>query len=321
LGPFPVTLTQQPEQKQVSQQELTAQIQSIRGRQKTAILENLKALSLGENIGSSWAANAAAGDLQCLEILNGKEVLSMLAAESALSAEGPSLSYQLAGAVSLASRADQQMVRILQTNFESRFYHVATPVLTSYVYREAELKNKSDQDFLAGPITVYLDGRFVGRGEIPTVARGQTFVVGFGADPQLRARRELADRREDIQGGNRELSLEYRLVIENYKEEEVRVRVVDRLPYSERAGEVRVKLGELKDPLSADALYVRTEKPKGILRWEITVPAGATGKDARMIEYGFTADFDRNFRLTAATDRPQEQQKEFEMLQRSRMAQ
>jgi uncharacterized protein (TIGR02231 family) len=321
LGPFPVALTQQPEQKQVSQQELTAQVQAIRGRQKTAILDNLKALSLGENIGSSWAANAAAGDLQSLELLNGKEVLSMLAAETAQAAEGPSLSYQLAGAVSLASRADQQMVRILQANFESRFYHVATPVLTSYVYREAELKNKSDQDFLAGPITVYLDGRFVGRGEIPTVARGQTFVVGFGADPQLRARRELADRREDIQGGNRELRMDYRLVIENYKEQEVPLRVVDRLPYSERPGDVRVKLGELKDPLSTDALYVRTEKPKGILRWEITVPAGATGKDARMIEYGFTVDFDRNFRLTAATDRPQEQQKEFEMLQRARMAQ
>ena len=61
-------------------------------------------------------------------------------------------------------------------------------MLTSYVYREAELANSSDQDLLAGPITVYLDGRFVGRGEIPTVA-GQTFVVGFGADPQLRARR------------------------------------------------------------------------------------------------------------------------------------
>ena len=32
---------------------------------------------------------------------------------------------------SLASRSDQQMVRIMQTDMESRFYHVAVPVLTS----------------------------------------------------------------------------------------------------------------------------------------------------------------------------------------------
>ncbi len=321
LAPFPVVLTQQPEQKKLSQKDLTAQIQSIRGRQTTAMRQNLKALSLGENIGSSWAANAAASELQCLELVNGKEVLSMLAAESAQANEGPSLNYQLAGTVSLASRSDQQMVRILQTSFGSRFYHVATPVLSSYIYREAELKNDSDQDLLAGPIAVYLDGRFVGRGEIPTVARGQTFVVGFGADPQLRARRELAQRSEDIQGGNRELSFVYRLVIENYKQEAVPVRVLDRLPHSDRPGDIRVKLGTLQDPLSSDELYVRTEKPKGILRWEVEVPAGSTGKDARIIEYAFTVDFDRNFWLSAATDSPQERQKEFETLQRARFAQ
>ncbi len=320
LGPFPVALTQQPGQPKLSQKDLTAQVQSIRGRKATAIMQNLRASSLGENIGSSWAANAAANEFQRLELVNGKEVLSLLAAESAQSEEGPSLSYQLAGAVSLASRSDQQMVRILQTSFESRFYHVATPVLTSYIYRESELKNNSDQDLLGGPITVYLDGLFVGRGEIPTVARGQTFVVGFGADPQLRSRRELAERTEDVQGGNRELSFEYRLVVENYKDEEVPVRVFDRLPHSDRPGDIRVELGELKDPLSTDELYVRTEKPKGILRWEIKVPAAATGKDARIIEYGFTVDFDRNFSLASATDSPKQLQQEFEQQQRARFA-
>lgn len=320
LAPFPVALTQQPGQQQVSQRDLTAQVQAIHGRKATAIMENLNAASLTGNIGSSWAANAAANDFQTLELVNGKEVLSLLAAESARSDEGPSLSYQLAGTVSLASRSDQQMVRILQTSFDSRFYHVATPVLTSYIYRESELKNNSDQDLLGGPITVYLDGRFVGRGEIPTVARGQTFVVGFGADPQLRSRRELADRTEDIQGGNRELSFEYRLVVENYKDQDVPVRVFDRLPHSDRPGDIRVKLGELKDPLSTDELYVRTEKPKGILRWEINVPAAATGKDARIIEYGFTVDFDRNFSLAAAGESPKELQQEFEQQQRARFA-
>ncbi|NQU22645.1 MAG: mucoidy inhibitor MuiA family protein [Candidatus Nealsonbacteria bacterium] len=327
LASFPVTLTQAAAQAKLTQRDLTSQIQSIRGRQSVAIQNNLNSLNLSDNIGSSWAANAAANEYQNLEILNGKEVLGMLRMESARAVEGPSLSYQLPGTVSLASRSDQQMVRILQTAFESHFYHVATPVLTSFVYREAELKNLSEKDLLAGPITVYLNNRFVGRSEIPTVARGQTFVVGFGADPQLRARRELADRKEAIQGGNRELSFKYRLVVENYKTEVVPVRIFDRMPHSDQSTDVRIALGELKDPLSEDEVYVRTEKSKGILRWEIDIPAAATGKDARIVEYGFTVDFDRNFALSAVgvggggddPAAPAALQEDFEMMQRSRL--
>ena len=133
--------------------------------------------------------------------------------------------------------------------------------------------------------------------EIMTVARGQTFVVGFGADPQLRARRELADRNEALQGGNRELAFKYRLVVENFKKEPVPVRVFDRLPYSDRTNDVRVRLGDLKDVLSTDKVYLRTERPKGLLRWDITVDGVATADKTRIVDYGFTIDFDRNLAI------------------------
>ena len=101
------------------------------------------------------------------------------------------------------------------------------------------------------------------------MARGETFVVGFGADPQLRARRELVDRSDVVQGGNRELGLSYRLVIENFKEEETTVRLLDRLPYTQQNSQIRVTLGDASDDISTDKLYLRRERPKGILRWEI----------------------------------------------------
>src|SRR5208283_2891418 len=67
--------------------------------------------------------------------------------------------------------------------------------------------------------------------------------------------------------------------------------------YSDRPTDVRIKLGDLKDPLSKDEFYARTERPKGILRWEINVAAGATGEKVRIVDYGFTLDFDRNLAL------------------------
>src|SRR5215467_11547064 len=200
---------------------------------------------------------------------------------------------------------------------ESKFYHVSVPVLTSFVYREAEKSNSSDNDLLAGPITVYLDGRFVGRGEIPTVSRGQTFVVGFGADPQLRARRELADKHDGVQGGNRETRFEYRLIVENFADEVTRVRVLDRLPHAENGADIRVTLGETSDSVSDDKLYLREERPMGLLRWDIDVAANAAGEKARLIDYHYTVEYDRNF-VVSLPDSKQALQEEFESLQRER---
>ena len=238
--------------------------------------------------------------------------------EAVESRDGPSLAYRIAAPVSLASRSDQQMVRIFETTLPGKFHHVATPILTSYVYREAELTNDSDQDMLGGPITVYLDGSFVGRGEVPTVARGQMFVVGFGADPQLRAKRELADKNDRIQGGNRMLTFTYRLIVENYKTQPVQLSLFDRLPHTGRTAEVEIQLGDLEEPLSEDKLYQRVERPKGILRWDIEVPASAVGETARQVQYTYSAEFDRQFELSAATADVPEQQREFEQLQRAR---
>jgi uncharacterized protein (TIGR02231 family) len=330
LGPFPIALSPLGQAVRYGEREVADRLRDIRGRKAEAIQQGRNVVALNEAISSSFSANSAANDYQALELAVGREMLG--AAAGAGDAEGPSLSYRPAAPVSLASRSDQQMVRIMRADFPAAFYHVATPVLTGLVYREAELVNQGADDLLAGPIAVYLDGRFVGRGEIPTVARGQTFVVGFGADPQLRAKRELVERNEVMQGGNRELSFKYRLVLENFSEKPAQVRLFDRAPYSDRPTEVRIKLGEMKDALSKDPLYLRTERPKNILRWDIEVAGAAAGEKARLVEYGLTIEFDRQLTInlpgarpndpaTAAPSPASEMYKiEFEQMQRAKMA-
>jgi uncharacterized protein (TIGR02231 family) len=212
------------------------------------------------------------------------------------------------------------MVRIMASDLNSHFYHIAVPVLAPYVYREAELMNSSNEDLLAGPMTVYLDGLFVGRGELPTVARGQTFVVGFGADAQLRARRELADKSDRVQGGNRETRFDYRLVVENFAGQATPVRVMDRLPNAERGADIRVSLGETSDAVSSDKLYVRRERPMGILRWDIDVPANAAGENARTINYQYTVEYDRQYVVSLPSSK-QASQDEFRRLQEDRRKQ
>lgn len=318
LAPFHVSLVAAGTIAPMAKGDVQQQVAQVRGRQFAANMDNRNSVSFGMNYTSSWAINSAANDIQCLVLTNPIDSLTS-ADTSSTDGEGPNLTYALAGTVSLASRSDQQMVRIVQSDMKSQFYHVATPLLTSYVYREAELINDGNEDLLAGPINVYLDGRFVGRGEIPTVARGQSFVVGFGADPQLRTRHELASKTDDIQGGNRQIELKNRLVIENYKQEAATVRVFDRLPYSDSSSDVRVTLEAGKDAISEDKVYQRRERQKGILRWDIEVPAQSTADNARMVEYTVRLEFDRNMQLTMASNQAQQQMQEFEKLQRERL--
>jgi hypothetical protein len=189
------------------------------------------------------------------------------------------------------------------------------------------LVNTEASDLLGGPATIYLDGRFVGRGEVPTVASGQTFVVGFGVDPQVRAYRSLSDRDDKPQGANRQLSLKYQLSLENFKEEPVALRLFDRVPYYSDETSIRIKLGEIKDKLSDDPLYMRTEKPKNILRWDLEIPGKSIGEKAKLIDYSFTVEMARTASITTGStvaanapgnaNEPALQQ-EFEQLQRLR---
>lgn len=317
LAAFSVTLNKEAAPKPLNPEELTARLDAVRERLRAAVALHRGAQSPAEKAKLDWVLNAAANEFQGLELMSGRDLVSTLQSTETDVDGGTSLSYAVAGPVNLASRPDQQMVRIFQARFEGQFYHVATPVITRHVFREAEATNSGEQDLLAGPMSVYLDGQFVGRGEIPTIARGQMFTLGFGVDPQLRARRELADKIESIQGGNRKLNFKYRLIVENYKDDPAKVRLLDRLPDSGDSAQIRVALAEMKDALSEDAIYLRRQRPKGILRWEVEVPGGAARETARILEYRFSVEFDHNFQLSTLGG--QQARSEFEQLDRVRV--
>ena len=287
-------------------------------QQNSAIFSNRLATSNEDNLKTSWAINSAVNNVDCFAIAGDSADGLADMAGAIEQSEEPVLTYEIETPVSLQSRDSQQMVRVLTAELESDFYHVATPALTSYVYREAELANGGESDLLQGPLTVYLDGRFVGRSEIPTVARGQDFVVGFGADSQLRSRRELVDRSNRINGGNRETTLEYKLIVENYKDEAVAIRVVDRMPIAGDDSKIRVTLGEgVKDELSDDSVYVKSMSPKGILRWDTEIEGRSIGEEAHEIDYSFKLEHDRQYVVSLPANL-QQQELEYNDLENTR---
>jgi len=320
LAPWRVDLTRGQAKGKPSQQESAQRYQKSQQQLQQAEQGQRGAQAFSSNLDFNWKMNTAAFETQNLELLLEKDALQSIVAEPA-QGDGTSVTYELATPVSLASRSDQQMLRIADMKLPSAFAHVATPILTSYVYREAELTNDAIDALLAGPVSVYLDGRFVGRGEIPTVARGETFAMGFGADAQVRTRRELIERDDSVQGGNREIRMHVRLVLENFKDKPVAVRLLDRYPVSERDADIRVTFEPKKSPeLAKDPLYLRLERPKGILRWDVDVPAQAAGEKVFALEYGYSMEFQRELAVsTPAPAASEDLRQEFERMQSKRL--
>lgn len=297
------------------------------GGQRAAIgslnkaLESRGQAGRSEGLDRDWDINTWANRLQYLDLVGRRDAL-LAGQEVGSDSEVLSVNYVLTGAISIPSRSDQQMIQIASLRLAGTFYYLATPMLSPFVYQHADIVNTSDVALLAGPVGAYLDGEFKGRGQIPMVAKGQRFTVGFGVDSQLRTGRELADKTDRVQGGNRMLGFKYRLLIDNYKDQPVKVRLLDRLP-DPRGADIEVTLGEMVDKLSEDKLYLRTIRKMGILRWEVDVPAKSSGAKSRSVEYAFTMEFERSKHVGEPSATEVERQKmefrqQLEMMQRAK---
>ena len=236
--------------------------------------------------------NVVAAEEQVLELTQKEDVLAA-AKRKTRPTEGVSVTYSLPDSVSLASRSDEQILQIASVRMPASFRYKAAPLLTDFVFQEASAKNTSSYVFLPGTYNSFLNGEFVGRGKLKLLAAGEEFTSGFGVDPQLQVRRELVAKNERIEGGNLVSELEYRLTISSYRDRAIPLVLEDRIPYSPD-GVVQIRLLESKPELSQDPEYQRTDFKKGILRWDLEIPAQAIDNKATVVIYRFSIAHDKD---------------------------
>ncbi len=242
-------------------------------------------------------ANNAAALEQFRDLVAGKDELISAAAPAGAVGEGPSVTYKLPTKLTIPSRNDEQVIEIAKIDLTPKFYYKAVPVLTPNVYRLADLANNSEYVLLPGDATMYLGGDFVGQTRLPLVAAGKPFTVGFGVDPQLQVSRQLVDKTRTTQGGNQVLTFKYRIMLTSYKSGAVPVQVWDRTPHAETAMTLAINVLNPKPELSTDPLYVRDEKTRGILRWDVTIDPKQHGEKAMVIDYEFKMELDKNVNI------------------------
>ncbi len=243
------------------------------------------------------ALNSGAWNRQKLELSNDKSILLRWREGVRKLEQQVAVEYKIPDTVTLASREDNQMVQIFSNSLACSLYYEAVPLLANFVSRGVESKNTLNQPLLAGKYSAFIDGQYVGSGRVPLTATGQTLNLGFGIDPQLRCRRELIDKLADKSWGSRTETYKYSLVLDNYKSVPVKIRLIERIPVTKNK-ELKITLLSGGKNLSKDADYREFDLPRGILRWDITLPANSSGAKAAKLDYSFDMKFDSDMQIS-----------------------
>ena len=259
--------------------------------QRSAATDNFNKKSADE---AFKLQNEAAATEQFRDLLCSAEDVAKGAGMGTPTGDAPSVTFRLKTKLTLPSRNDDQTLEIAKLELLPKFYYKAVPVLTPNVYRLADLTNTTEYILLPGEANMYLDSDFVGSAKMPLVAVGKPFTVGFGVDPQLQVQRKLMDKTRTTQGGNQVLTFKYKIMLSSYKAGAVDVQVWDRVPHAEAVNAIAVSIGKSDVALSTEPLYVRDDRPKNLLRWDVKVDKGQNGEKVLTIDYDYKLELDKN---------------------------
>lgn len=245
--------------------------------------------------------NALATSNQLMELQADKEQVQVIqkAAEKFTRTEGVGVTYNLPGELTMPSRSDQQLLNITTFQAKADFIMIATPLMTDYVYLQGDITNDGDVILLAGPASMYCNGEFVGKTQIELVTIGEKFTAGFGVDSQVQISREFKDKKVDTLWGNRVEKYDYRIAIENYKNQKVKLRMFERIPYT-KDEDLEIYDFQTNTALSKDTDYLRTERDKGILRWDLNLAPKMTGENAKVVTYTYAMKYDSDMQIRPA---------------------
>ena len=207
-------------------------------------------------------------------------VVEAASASATVNNDGPAVSFTLPRTITVPSnREDKQTTSLGAFETEAEMFHVAVPMFTDATFIRSNVTNTSDYILLPGKAASFHGSDYVGKTSLPTIAPNETFPLDLGIDPVVTATRILLEKESTstgLFGSGKQTLYEYRITLSNGHDEAIDVHVWDRYPVS-RNEDIEVKLDNLSSPLSTHKRYVDSEKPLGLLRWDLAIPANSTG--------------------------------------------
>lgn len=227
------------------------------------------------------------------------------AMDAQIQSSGPSVTFTLPRRMTVETDSKSaQRTRIAEFNADVDFAFVAMPVLTEQVFLRGRFANDSAYQLLPGQAGIFMGGDYVGPTMLGSTAPGAKIELFFGADPSLQVSRTMLAKNTGstgVFGDWLKTSYQFVLKVDNGSSRPVRMELWDRRPVS-RSDEIEVSVLHLSTPLSTDARYIADSLPKGLMRWDITVPAHLTGDNAFTVSYDLEIERKKGVKMTPLPD-------------------
>ncbi|KAK7043123.1 hypothetical protein VNI00_008477 [Paramarasmius palmivorus] len=148
-----------------------------------------------------------------------------------------SATFRLAGLVNVPSSVDEHGFTIVELKLDAVITWVSVPKVDTKVHLKARIRNESEYTLLPGKSSVYVDGSFISKSEVPSVSPMETFDCPLGLDPAVRITYHPASKKVTTTGfysKSTSYAFSQRLTIQNTKTCSIPLlKIIDQIPVSE----------------------------------------------------------------------------------------
>ncbi|MFA5261795.1 MAG: mucoidy inhibitor MuiA family protein [Candidatus Omnitrophota bacterium] len=249
-----------------------------------------KALSRREDMAGAPMLQMEAFDMA----VNKEEEQPAEMALSTVEQKGVAFTYKMPRPVSLKSDGVESKFPVAVQVLKADYHYSAYPQAAPAAYLGSRVMNAKDQQLMAGPVNLFLDGEFVGKSGVDNIGPGEEFDLYLGVDDNVKvARQEIVKNVDDvliagIPSPNRKTQFDYKLTLENYKDKIVKVLLFEPMPVSQN-DKIRVNIFNVSlKPQQKD-----WKDRAGVWLWEIELPP----RGKKEILYSFTVEHPRDMQI------------------------
>lgn len=191
--------------------------------------------------------------------------------------------FDIAIPYDIASNGKPHSVSLKEYTHPATYSYIAIPRIDPNVYLMAELTDYEKLNLLPGTANVMFENMLVGKTYINPNDATDTLKMSMGRDKMISIKRDKINdlSQTKILGSSKKQSLVYEITIKNNKKNSVTLSLQDQIPIAtDKSMEIT-----LDDHSGADV-----DKETGLLKWNVTVPAGATQK----IRFGYSVKYPKD---------------------------
>ena len=221
------------------------------------------------------AAAAPAGEFDMMRLEKAVVAQDVLAEpqEGALA-----VAWRLARPTAVPADGTPHRTTVATATLDARLDHVVAPAVDPAAHLRATVVNTGGHALLAGPLSAFVDGDFVGSTHVDTTAPGAELELYLGVDDRVAVERELMERtpHRALLGGKVSAVERWRIEVHNGRPAPVRLVVRERVPVSRHPDVQVVDVDVKPEPAERDELgrleWTASVEPNGT--WEANVRFG-----------------------------------------------